>query len=190
MLKLFPLQIKKLQKLFSIMSLEQEPYIHKVYNFQICCSIRTVYKYLNHIGIGGIWYLNNKRSDCENKGNSCWGGWGPSKWVLMEGGCQRPAVLPWDVWVCPTSELSKWGRIWMRILGNVYGPSTKLRFPYKDASYPYEVVAYSHTSTPHFCPSLLLVLDKGKHKKEMLETELWNSVIEKRGAGEGSLWAF
>ena len=60
----------------------------------------------------------------------------------------------------------------MRILGNVYGPSTKLRFPCEDAPYPYEVEAYSHTSTSHVCPSLLLVLDKGKHKKEKLETEL------------------
>ena len=60
----------------------------------------------------------------------------------------------------------------MRILGKIHGPSTKLRFPCEDASLLYEVVAYSHTSTPHVCPSLLLVLDKGKHKKERLETEL------------------
>ena len=58
----------------------------------------------------------------------------------------------------------------MRILEKIDGPSTKLRFPYKDTSLLYE--AYSHTSTPHVCPSLLLVLDKGKYKKEKLETEL------------------
>ena len=107
-----------------------------------------------------------------------------TNWVLRGGGCQKPAVLPWDVWVCPTSELSMWGRIWMRILGKIYGPSTKLRFIWEDASSSYEVVAYPHTSTPHVCPSLLLVLDKEKHKKEELEAELWNSGIEKRGAGK------
>ena len=134
-----------------------------------------------------IWIT--KRSDFENKGNLCWGGRGPFKWVLRGGGCQRPAVLPWDVWVCPTSELSKWGRIWMRILGKIHGPSTKLMFPCKDASSLYKVGAYPHTSTPHICPSLLLVLDKGKCKKKKSETELWNSVIENCGSGKGPLWA-
>ena len=129
-----------------------------------------------------------KRSDCENKGNSHWGGWGPSKWVLRGGGCERPAVLPWDVWVCPSLN-SKGGKIWMRILGKFHGPSRKLRFPCKDASSLYKIVAYPQTSTPHVCPALLLVLDKGKCKKEKLETELWNSAIENRGSGKCPLWA-